>query len=1023
MNAYYPQITTSASMLDSIVKIEELSTTLQSYERVSVAITDRKLYGLLPFYKEMKRHDLHAVFGLTVKMVVSDSLDLPFILYAQNEQGYQHLIKISSAISLRENEDLPFNWLKGYKAGLKLMIPLVHVAPNEESESAILQVAHLFEEGIYLGMERIHGVPNENEPYWIEFAKINDLKIAMTHEVRFLKEEDLEAFEAAQSIKDGIPIAERHALTAREKGLYLPTSENLQNWFEDQPDWLLHTEELLASCDVSLTYGEHHMPKFPVEEGKTAKEMLLEQCLEGLDLRGLSGKEIYEDRLHYELSVINQMGYADYFLIVADYIEYARSQRILTGPGRGSSASSLVAYCLKITNVDPIKYDLLFERFLNPDRITLPDIDVDFADMKRQVVIDYVVEKYGMQYTSQIITFGTLSAKAVARDVARVLGFSMEDLKVISSLIPSKPGTTLSMTLSTLNQWIGEDPLKQKWLEIALKLEGLHRNASTHAAGVVLSPIPLPDIVPIEKGSDQIYITQWPMQEVEEIGLLKMDFLGLKNLSILDHIRYMIYFNQKKMLDFEKIPLHDENTFRLLQRGDTAGVFQLESDGMRQALIQIQPTSFLDLVAINALYRPGPMEFIPVYSRRKHGLESVQLPHPDLAPILNETFGVIVYQEQIMRIASVFAGFSLGEADLLRRAVSKKKRELLDSERVHFVQGASKKGYNEQVANEIYDLIVRFANYGFPKSHAVAYSLITYQMAYLKANFPHYFYAALLSSAIGNKEKHSQLLQEVRSKGIEILPPSILKSGKSYRVEGNSIRFALGAIRGIPQTFLNKLQALRKNGNAEWTSIFEMALAFTSTHFKRQTMEALIRAGAIDVFERDRAQLIETISAAEKLAKLYAPNEETTLFYDTNIYGVPKHAKVENMTEKEKLEGEKDVLGFYVSTHPVENLKEKLHFDGIQLNRVSSIKIGAKINVLAQVQNLKVIRTKKGEQMAFLQLEDETSSISATIFPQVFEQFKEELIEELFLEIEAKVESRNNAPQLIIQKLKVIPKE
>ncbi|HEY4531781.1 MAG TPA: DNA polymerase III subunit alpha [Kurthia sp.] len=805
--------------------------------------------------------------------------------------------------------------------------------------------------------------------------------------------------------------------------LTIQTSENLQNWFEDHPDWLLHTEELLTSCEVELTFNTHYMPKFPVQDGKTAQQLLLEQCKAGLEQRGLNGIEHYENRLNYELSIINQMGYADYFLIVADYIEYARSQRILTGPGRGSSASSLVAYSLKITNVDPIKYDLLFERFLNPDRITLPDIDVDFADLKRQQVIDYVVEKYGMQYTSQIITFGTLSAKAVARDVARVLGFTMDDLKVISSLIPSKPGTTLSMILPTLKKWIGEDPIKEKWLEIALKLEGLHRNASTHAAGVVLSPIPLPEIVPIEKGSDQIYITQWPMQEVEETGLLKMDFLGLKNLSILDHIRYLIYFNQKKMLDFEKIPLHDENTFRLLQRGDTAGVFQLESEGMRKALIQIQPTSFLDVVAINALYRPGPMEFIPVYSRRKHGMESVQLPHPDLAPILDETFGVIVYQEQIMRIASVFAGFSLGEADLLRRAVSKKKRELLDSERVHFVKGAINKGYNEQVANEIYDLIVRFANYGFPKSHAVAYSLITYQMAYLKANFPHYFYAALLSSAIGNKEKHSQLLQEVRSKGIEIFPPSILKSGKSYRVEGNGIRFALGAVRGIPQTFLNKLQALRKNEQAEWTSIFEMALSFTSTHFKRQTIEALIKAGALDVFERDRAQLIETIPAAEKLAKLYAPNEETTLFYDTNIYGVPKHAAVENMTEKEKLEGEKEVLGFYVSKHPVENLKEKNQFNGQSLNRVSSIKIGAKINVLAQVQNMKVIRTKKGEQMAFLQLEDETSSISATIFPQVFEKYKEDFIEDQFLAIEAKVESRNNAPQLIIQLVKVIPKE
>ncbi|MBQ0140192.1 MAG: DNA polymerase III subunit alpha [Kurthia sp.] len=1020
MNAHYPQIITSASMLDSIVKIEELSAMLQQYEHATVAITDPKLYGLLQFYKEMKQHNIQPVLALTVQIPVTDELKMPLVLYAQNNIGYHHLLKITSAISLRPERDLPIKWLAGYRDGLLAMIPTAGLGEVGLYRALIEQVAQQFERMLYIGMERMSAESYPQEFEWQQLAQELSIELMATQKVTFLNPQDEAAFEAALAIQQGVRIEDREPLSIAQRSQYLPTMQQMQERFHDQPQWLANTEKLLDSCHVELEYTKHFMPKFDAQSAGPSSELLIENCRKGMKFRGIDGQVVYEERLNYELSVIHEMGYDDYFLIVADYIQYARNNRILTGPGRGSSASSLVAYCLQITNVDPIKYDLLFERFLNPERITLPDIDVDFADAKRQQIIKYVAEKYGSKFTSQIITFGTLSAKAVARDVARVLGFTTEEMGQISNLIPSKPGMTLQQALPALENWVGTDEERKKWLAIALKLEGLKRNASTHAAGVVLSPIPLVDIVPIEKSGEDLFITQWPMKEIEEVGLLKMDFLGLRNLSILDHIRSLIYFNEKRMLDFEKIPLQNERTFQLLQQGDTTGVFQLESSGMRQALRDIRPTTFLDIVAINALYRPGPMDFIPVYSRRKHGQEPVVIPHPALESILNETFGVIIYQEQIMKIASVFAGFSFGEADLLRRAVSKKKKELLDAERTHFVQGAIKKGHDEHKANEIYDLIVRFANYGFPKSHAVAYSLITYQMAYLKANFAPYFYAALLTSVLGDKEKQLQILQEAKAKGIEILPPSISKSGKGYRIEEGKIRLALGGIKGVSQTFLKKLQQLRAADKSEWENIFMMALDFTASHFKRSSIEPLIKAGALDELNRPRAVLLETITRAEKLAKIYAPDEQTSLFYDTAVFGVPKHAEAEIEDEMVKLQDEKEVLGFYISTHPIEKLKQRLSISSTPLVEVSSIKMGDFVKVAAMVRHIKKIRTKKGEQMAFLDLEDETGTLSATIFPMTFEQISSWIEEQPFIQAEGKIEYRQNKVQLIIKKIEAV---
>ncbi|GEK34713.1 DNA polymerase III subunit alpha [Kurthia sibirica] len=1021
MHAHYSQIITSASMLDSIVRVEELSTILQQYEQSSVAITDPKLYGLLQFYKEMTKNNIHAVLGLTVVVTLEEDVRLPLILYAKNKKGYHHLLKISSAIALREQGDLPLKWLQGYQQGLIAMLPVMDEMWQLSHADYMLQFHSLFQADCFIGIERVAGKIAEYESSWQQLAEQAGISIMSTQKVTFMAQQDVAAYEAALAIQQGMRIEDREPLSMRQQMYYLPTMDDYVARYRDQPQWLENEKKMLASCQVDLAFDKHYMPIYKGTSDQSSAVLFQEQCIEGLKKRGFSGQVPYEERLAYEMSVISEMGYEDYFLIVADYIQFARSKRILTGPGRGSSASSLVAYCLEITNVDPLHYDLLFERFLNPQRVTLPDIDVDFADAKRQDVIDYVAEKYGIQYATQIITFGTLSAKAVARDVARVLGFSMDELSKISSLLQGRNTLTLHDAMPQLTEWIGDEPLRQKWLQIALKLEGLNRNASTHAAGVVLSPIPLPDIAPIEKGGDHLYITQWPMKEIEEIGLLKMDFLGLRNLTVLDHIRSLIFYNEKRFLDFNKIPLQDTKTFQLLQSGDTTGVFQLESSGMRAALKEIKPTTFADIVAVNALYRPGPMDFIPVYSRRKHHQEPVQMPHKVLEPILGETFGVIVYQEQIMRIAAVMAGFSLGEADLLRRAVSKKNKKSLDAERQRFVAGALQKGFSQQVADEVYDLIVRFANYGFPKSHAVAYSMITYQMAYLKANFAPYFYAAILTSALGDKEKQQQILREAKTSGIEILPPSIIKSGRGYRVEEGKIRLALGSIKGVPNTFLTRLQALRKENNrAPFKTIFDMALSMSALHFKRKAVEPLVKAGALDDFGQQRSVLLATIDRAEKLAALYSPTEESTLFYDTAVYGVPKHAKADILSESDKLNFEKEVLGFYISTHPVTKIKADLQRPVTSLARVSSIKERSYLKCIANIVEIKKIRTKKGEQMAFLQLEDDEGTVSATLFPQTFQPFEDMLQEGQLIYAEGFIEYRNHAPQLVVKKIELL---
>lgn len=1012
----YPQIKTSADLLQSTIRPEACQQFLVAQKAEACAIVNSTMYGLMPFWRFMRDAHIHTVIGLEVMLDIEQE-QVPVVLYAQTTQGYQHLLKISSAISTRQEGTLPLAWLKAYQQGLIALLPF---SEGFIEQSTIVAIQQAFEQALYMGIARPHGKRAIYEERAIELANTLALPIVATQQNRYIEEQGLFAYQVAQAIASGQKLNEEDVQYAQPEH-YMPTAMQWQEAFHDMPQWLETAKQMLMSCDVPMPAYERQMPQYPLDE-QTADEALRELAMQGLQERLPQATEAYYERLQYELDVIARMGYSDYFLIVADFMRFAREENILTGPGRGSSASSLVAYVTYITHVDPLQYGLVFERFLNPERVTMPDIDIDFVDTRRNEVIQYVAQKYGKQYVAQIITFGTLSAKAVARDVARMFSFTPEELDAISKAIPNKAGITLAEAYRQsvpLQQLVQQSTRYQQWFTVAKELEGLPRNASTHAAGVVLSPKPLVELIPVEDGHDGVYLTQWPMQDVEAAGLLKMDFLGLRNLTLLDHIRRSIQYTHHRTLQFEKIPFQNEATFQLLQRGDTVGIFQLESEGMKAALRDICPTHFLDIVAVNALYRPGPMDFIPSYARRKRGEEQVVMPHEALRPILEETYGVIIYQEQIMKIASVMSGFTFGEADLLRRAISKKNEQVMQAQREKFITGAQQKGFSIDVATEVYTLIERFADYGFPKSHAVAYSYISYYLAYLKANFPANFYAALCTSAIGNQEKLQQYIQEAKARGIRILPPSLSKSQRIFIVEDGAIRYSLSAIKGVPQPFLQKLLQLRKNREAPFTSLYELAIYLSAQQFTHKHIEPLAKAGVFDDFGKDRATILATIDGAVQHAQLYRPTEESAMMESVAQMRL-KYVRVPPLPQKELLQYEKDVFGFYMSAHPIEQLDAHVLQGRVPMNQLAHLRDGSFAKVIGSLEQLRVLRTKKGEQMAFMTLEDEVGQVSVTLFPQVFAQVSHVLQEGQFFRAEGQVEQRFGKVQLKAKQVNVL---
>ncbi|TYR76940.1 DNA polymerase III subunit alpha [Rossellomorea vietnamensis] len=1030
MSFVHLQVSSAFSLLSSTASVKSLVHKAVQHQYRAIAITDRNvMYGVVPFYQECRKNGIKPIIGMTVDvMSENEEGSFPLILLAKNNAGYRNLLKISSVIGTKSPEGIPHKWLKGYREGLIGITPGIKgeieqqllAGSHEKAEEAFMKMLKIFgEDSFYLSLQN-HGLQDERtiEEGIQKLGEKYGVKQVVTNDVQFVEKDDAFAQECLLAIRDGVKLADDDREILESDQYYFKSKDEMLELFGRHVDALENTMNVANECNVEIAFNQNLLPKYPLPSGQSADPYLEEVCLKGLKERGLENAGEYTDRLKYELSIIQKMNFSDYFLIVWDFMKFAREQHILTGPGRGSAAGSLVAYILKITDVDPIVHGLLFERFLNPERVSMPDIDIDFPDYRREEVIEYVHRKYGDLHVAQIITFGTLAAKAALRDTARVFGYNSKELEQLSKFVPSRHGLSLKSAYdesAEFRDFINESQHKQRLFSTALKLEGLPRHASTHAAGIIISERPLVDLIPIQAGQGNVHLTQYPMEILEEIGLLKMDFLGLRNLTILDRIVTSIRKGTGKNLSLDALPKNDEKTFQLLSQGRTDGVFQLESDGMKNVLVKLRPSSFEDIVAVNALFRPGPMENIPLFISRKHGEESINYPHEDLNEILGLTYGVIVYQEQIMQIASKMAGFTLGEADLLRRAVSKKKRDVLDSERKHFIDGALKKGYTFKTAEEIYDLIVRFANYGFNRSHAVAYSMIAYQLAYLKANYPSYFLAALLTSVVGNDTKVSQYIREAKQNDIDILPPSINLSQFPFKVEKGGIRYSLGAIRGVGAAALKEIYKERQG--KPFPDLFDFCLRVSVKAVNRKTLEALVFSGALDDFGEDRSTLLASLDVAIEHAELVRPQDQDyDLFEEEEAFLLkPKYTEVEGMPLEKKLEYEKQVLGLYLSDHPVTPYEDL--FKDMSAIDLFDLEAGNKnIRAGVYITALKTIRTKKGEVMAFITVSDSSGEMEGVVFPNAYKQNSALIKEGNILMLEGSVEERNDKMQLLVNK-------
>ncbi|WP_335872233.1 DNA polymerase III subunit alpha [Bacillus sp. 2205SS5-2] len=1029
MSFVHLQVSSAYSLLTSTIDIHTLVSKTKEKKFTAVALTDRNvMYGAVTFYQECIKQGIKPIIGMTADVKLTEEEPaFPLVLLAKSMEGYQNLLKISSVIGTKSKEGISARWLKAYGRGLFALSPglegkiesLLLSEKKKEAEETVVRYKQLFDQNSFFLTLQRHSLSEEDTvtPWIKQLAEETDTPLAITNNVFYLEQSDSFAQECLLAIRDGVKLSEENRTTLLSEEYYLKTKEQMIELFSEEVDALENTISIARACHVTMEFQQTLLPKYPLPGDVNRAEELQRLCREGLHQRIKDVTTNYIERLNYELNIIEKMGFLDYFLIVWDFMKYARDQNILTGPGRGSAAGSLVAYSLFITDVDPIEHDLLFERFLNPDRVTMPDIDIDFPDHRRDEVIAYVVHKYGERHVAQIITFGTFGAKAALRDTARVFGLNSKELDGLSRLVPTKIGISLKESIqesSGLKQFGRESPHHRRLLETALHIEGLPRHTSTHAAGVIISDQSLVNWVPLQQGSQEAYLTQYPMDILENIGLLKMDFLGLRNLSLLERILETVNRLSQKKISLQDIPLGDPKTFSLLSRGETTGIFQLESEGMRKVLKELKPNSFEDIVAVNALFRPGPMENIPTYVGRKHGKEPVHYPHQDLEPILERTYGVIVYQEQIMQIASKLAGFSLGEADLLRRAVSKKKKDVLAQERQHFVAGSLNKGYDKKVAESVYDLIVKFANYGFNRSHAVAYSMISYQLAYLKANYSTFFMSSLLTSAIGNEEKISSYAQEVRQMGIEILPPSINNSHFFFKVEKNKIRFSLGAIKGIGKTALQQILQARKE--KPFQDLFDFCLRTSGKAVNRKILEALVFSGALDEFGEDRATLLATLDVALDHVELVSPKESEFALYDEEeaLMLKPKYVEVDAMTIEDKLTFENQATGLFLSAHPVsiyDQLALSLQTESLFHAPISKKQIG----VIVYLAEAKTIRTKKGDVMAFIGISDKTAIMEGVVFPDAYRTYGHLLKEGISLFLKGHVDQRHDKKQFIVQ--------
>ncbi len=1038
------------SLLDAACKIDDLVNAAKEQGMPAVALTDHGVMsGAIEFYKKAKKAGVKPIIGTEAYVVTQGSrfdkgtsMTEPggkranyhhLVLLAKNETGYRNLIKLTSLGHIEGYYYKPridTQLLHTYHEGLialsaclsgVLSAPLAAGNDAQASTNAGTY-KEIFGSDFYVEIQN-HGIDREaivrsKAP---GLAKQHGLRLVATNDVHYLKLKHALAHNIMLLIPDS-SIAnpqDYSKLRYQTDQAYFKSTAEMIALFADFPEAIESTLEIADKCDLTLDLRRNHMPDFPIpaDAGVTSLEEYLDKLSrEGFAKRYPDAPEPVRQRLDLELSVIKKMGYSGYFLIVQDFIRAARAMDVFVGPGRGSAAGSIVSYSLGITNVDPLKYDLLFERFLNPERVSMPDIDVDFSDKKREKVIEYVRKKYGDDSVSQIITFGTLSSKAVLKDVGRVLGVPLSTIDSINKAIPTEFGKVrpLGEALKTIPElkWVNEstDPKIKTLVETSLVLEGMNRNAGMHAAGVVIAPGNISDHVPLYKTPQTEVMTQYNMKDLEEAGLLKMDFLGLRTLSVIENALKMIEENHGDRIDLDHLPEDDQATFELFSRGDTVGVFQFESSGMQESLRKLRPTSISDLVAMNALYRPGPMEMIEDFINRKNGRAKITYLHPALETILNETYGVIVYQEQVMKIASEVAGFSLAKADLMRRAMGKKDDALMASVKDEFIKGSIERGSERKLAGDIFDLIQKFAKYGFNKSHSVAYSVVAYQTAYLKAHYAAEFMAATLSSELNDIDRIAVLIDSCRKSGIPLRGPDVNESAVDFTVTDGAIRFGLCAIKNVGESAVEGVVQARKETGA-FKNIFDFCARVDLRLVNKKCLESLVQAGAFDAIGGHRAQYFESIESATAFGLRRREQElsgqaglfDTSGGTEEQVVIYPALPELRHWTEFEKLQHEKNVLGFYVSGHPLLKYEHEVkELSTVPLGDPSALKPGSMVRACGIVTSVKRKIDKRNNTMAFVGIEDFTGTAECIVFSDAFQKYQNDLVQDAIVMVVGK---------------------
>jgi len=1045
------------SVLDGACRIKDLFAKAKEYKMPAVALTDHgAMYGAIEFYNAAKDTGVKPIIGSEMYITPGSRLDKKptgikeasyhLTLLAKDHEGYKNLVKLSSIAHLEGfyyKPRIDREVLARHARGLICMSGCLkgEVAnylldgSEKKAAEAIDFYKTLFGKDNYYIEIHDHGIPEQKKvnPHIVRAAREHGVGLVAANDAHYVNRKDAAAHDALLCIQTGTMVAEERRMKMYNDQFYFKSPQEMLAVFKEIPEALQNSLTIASHCNLKLAFDKKYLPRFPVPDGSTDRDYLRRLCEEGIKRRYPEVTAELRQRLEHELAVIGKMGYESYFLIVWDMIKYARDHGIPVGPGRGSAAGSMVAYVLGITDIDPIPYTLLFERFLNPDRISLPDIDIDFCYDRRGEVIEYVSKKYGSGNVAQIITFGTMGSKAVIRDVGRVLGIEYGEVDKVAKLVPNELNITLERAFEVepqLKEMQKSDPRFKKVFEYAFTLEGLVRNVSTHAAGVVISELPLDENAPLTRGSNGEVTTQFQMGDVEKIGLLKMDFLGLKTLTVISEALKIIERTKKAAIDIRQIPMDDKKTFDLLNQAFTIGVFQLESPGMQDVARRIGLNTFDHIIALIALFRPGPMNMLDDFIKRKHGKTKISYDHPLLEPILKDTYGIMLYQEQVMKVANVIAGYSMAEADILRRIMGKKKEEEMAEQREFFIKGAQKNKIPRNTAEKIFDTMAFFAGYGFNKSHSAAYALISYRTAYLKANYPQEYMAALLSTETGNTDKITKYIKECERMGMKMLPPDINQSVTQFTVVGNDIRFGLAAVKNIGEAAVKGIIKERIERGL-FKTIFDFIERTDSRVVNRKTLESLIKCGAFDSFGTKRAVLFASLDDALSNAGITRRDRESgqgsffDMFKPEGSDAAPiKLKEIDEWAEAELLANEKELLGFYVTGHPLNKYDEIFKkYIPLTIAKLSEVSDGQEVRLGGLISKVRRTVTKRNsEQMAILTVEDFDSTIDVLVYPQPFKECAENLVEDAAVCITGKVNKKEDIPKIIANNVEPIEK-